>query len=332
MPDIDGANLAQALAVGSGQGSAERPRFILLTSSDADTVAGVGECIDGLIQKPIRAQHLVRMMNSVLAGSAAALPKPPSVIAEVPRVNARPVLVVEDNPVNQEVMRESLLQLGYRAKVVDNGQMAVDELARNTYPLIFMDCQMPVLDGYQATREIRRREQGGSRVPIIAVTAHAFESERDKVLAAGMDGYISKPIKQSALLEALQRWWPDGVRDEAPPSSLAASSTRSRRPSSAPPIQPAEAVVRAFMRVVPEQIAEIEAAIAGGDPRAVAAAAHKLKGGCLALGEATMATLCAQLEKSPDNRASLCAQLSKEFERVASRWTEKATLASSGTG
>jgi CheY-like chemotaxis protein/HPt (histidine-containing phosphotransfer) domain-containing protein len=326
--------------VGSGQGSAERPRFILLTSSDADTVVGVGECIDGLIQKPIRAQHLVRMMNSVLAGSAAALPKPPSVIAEAPRINARPVLVVEDNPVNQEVMRESLLQLGYRAKVVDNGQMAVDELARNTYPLIFMDCQMPVLDGYQATREIRRREQGGARVPIIAVTAHAFDSERDKVLAAGMDGYISKPIKQSALLEALQRWWPEGIRDEAPQSSQEAPQSsheapipRSmRRSSSAPPMQPGEAVVRAFMRVVPEQIAEIEAAIASGDPRAVAAAAHKLKGGCLALGEATMATLCAQLEKSPDDRAALCAQLSREFERVASRWTEKAKLASSGTG
>jgi signal transduction histidine kinase/DNA-binding response OmpR family regulator/HPt (histidine-containing phosphotransfer) domain-containing protein len=331
MPDIDGANLAQALAVGSGQGSAERPRFILLTSSDADTVSGVGECIDGLLQKPIRAQHLVRMMNSVLAGSAGALPKPPSIAAAAQRINVRPVLVVEDNPVNQEVMRESLLQLGYRAKVVDNGQLAVDELERNAYPLIFMDCQMPVLDGYQATREIRRREAGGPRVPIIAVTAHAFESERDKVLAAGMDGYISKPIKQSTLLEALQRWWPEGVPDEAPQSSRATPPARStRRPSSLPQMQPAEAVVRAFMRVVPTQIEEIEAAIAGGDPRMVAAAAHKLKGGCLALGEATMASLCAQLEKSPDNRAALCVQLSREFERVAARWSDRATVASSG--
>jgi HPt (histidine-containing phosphotransfer) domain-containing protein len=86
---------------------------------------------------------------------------------------------------------------------------------------------------------------------------------------------------------------------------------------------PAEAVVRAFMRVVPEQIGEIEAAIAADDSRALAAAAHKLKGGCLALGAATMASLCAQLEKFPENRAVLCSQISIEFERVAARWSTR---------
>ena len=86
---------------------------------------------------------------------------------------------------------------------------------------------------------------------------------------------------------------------------------------------PAEAVMRAFMRVVPEQIGEIEAAIAAADSRALAAAAHKLKGGCLALGAATMASLCAQLEKYPENSAELCSQVSREFERVAARWSSR---------
>jgi CheY-like chemotaxis protein len=128
------------------------------------------------------------------------------------------VLVVEDNPINQEVLRESLAQLGYHAHVVDNGQLALDALAETAYALIFMDCQMPMLDGYEATREIWQRERlgpSGSHVPIIAVTAHAAEGEREKGLAAGMDDYITKPIEQMVLLEAIERWWPREERAAA---------------------------------------------------------------------------------------------------------------------
>jgi signal transduction histidine kinase/DNA-binding response OmpR family regulator/HPt (histidine-containing phosphotransfer) domain-containing protein len=320
MPDTDGASLAQALSVGG----ASRPRFILLTSSDADTIEGIGDCIDGLLQKPVRAHDLVRTMNSVLAGSMNALPRKAVAVPER-RLRSQPVLVVEDNPVNQEVMRESLLQLGYRSRVVDNGQMAVDELEHTAYPLIFMDCQMPILDGYQATREIRKREGGRSHVPIIAVTAHAFEGERDKVLAAGMDDYVVKPIKQAALLEALQRWWPEGIEgDDGPASSAELPPSVLAQRELPKDHEPAEAVLRAFLRVVPEQIVEIENAIAASDNRALAAAAHKLKGGCLALGAASMASLCAQIEKGPDDRAALCAQIAAEFERVAARWSTQA--------
>jgi signal transduction histidine kinase/CheY-like chemotaxis protein/HPt (histidine-containing phosphotransfer) domain-containing protein len=326
MPDIDGASLAQALASGVGaDGPGLRPRFILLTSTDADAIAGLGDCIDGMLQKPIRAHELVRTMNGVLASSITALARPAMTNQEPKRVSARPILVVEDNPVNQEVMRESLSQLGYRCVIVGNGQLALDELERAQYPLIFMDCQMPVLDGYGATREIRRREAGGKRVPIIAVTAHAYESERSKVLDAGMDDYMAKPIKQASLLEALQRWWPEG--GDAPPASAKVASEaapRSRRTSVTPgdtaDDRPVDAVLRAFMRVAPEQIEDIERAVAASDPAALAAAAHKLKGGCLALGAASMASVCAQLERNPEDRAALCAQLSVEFERVAKRW------------
>jgi signal transduction histidine kinase/DNA-binding response OmpR family regulator len=311
MPDIDGANLARALSV--GRGPVSRPRFILLTSSDS--VSGLGDSIDALLQKPVRAQDLVRVMNTVLASSFHALIKK-GAATEVRRVHARPILVVEDNPVNQEVMRESLLQLGYAAHVVDNGLLAVEALRQKDYPLVLMDCQMPVLDGYQATREIRRLEAGGSHVPIIAVTAHAFQEERDKVLAAGMDDHIAKPIQQAVLLDALRRWWPDSGDTETPPASQVAP----RLSAAAGEMQPGEAVLRAFLRVAPQQIGEVEAAIAAADPRALAAAAHKLKGGCLALGAAGMATVCAQLEKNPEDRAVLCAQLSSEFERVAARW------------
>jgi two-component system, sensor histidine kinase and response regulator len=323
MPDTDGASLARALATGVGaDGPALRPRFILLTSTDADAIGGLGDYIDGMLQKPIRAHELVRTMNGVLASSITALARP--VTMEPKRVSARPILVVEDNPVNQEVMRESLTQLGYRCVIVDNGQLALDELERNQYPLIFMDCQMPVLDGYGATREIRRREAGGSRIPIIAVTAHAYESERSKVLDAGMDDYMAKPIKQAFLLEALQRWWPDGAHAGPQSDDEPRSRQVSITPGDAEDTRPVDAVLRAFMRVAPEQIADIEHAVSASDAALLAAAAHKLKGGCLALGAATMASLCAQLERNPKDRAALCAQLNVEFQRVAARWGGKA--------
>jgi CheY-like chemotaxis protein len=323
MPDVDGANLALALATGRSSNSEQllRPRFILLTSSDGDSVTQEARtCIDGFLQKPLRAQDLVRTMNSVLAGSARAFavrqatPQPQ-------RLNSRPVLVVEDNPVNQEVLRESLAQLGYRAHVVENGQLALDALQEKSYPLVFMDCQMPVLDGYQAARAIRVRESGQAHVPIIAVTAHAFEGEREKVLAAGMDDYIAKPIKQTVLLEALQRWWP---REEGGAESEAAAEP-ARRASSQPAFDLglSEAVLSVFLRIVPEQIAELERAIASEDPQLLKQIAHKLKGGCLAVGVPNMASLCAELERNPDNRAELCARLSSEFAVVSERFASR---------
>jgi CheY-like chemotaxis protein/HPt (histidine-containing phosphotransfer) domain-containing protein len=232
---------------------------------------------------------------------------------------------VEDNPVNQEVLRESLAQLGYRAHVVDNGQLALDALAEKSYPLIFMDCQMPVLDGYQAAREIRQRESGKAHVPIIAVTAHAFEGEREKVLAAGMDDYMSKPIKQTVLLEALQRWWPEEeekAQGESSPKSV-------RRASSRPPFDagPSDVVVSIFLRIVPEQLLELEQAIEKLDPQLLKQVAHKLKGGCLAVGVPSMASLCAELERNPDNRAELLVKLSNEFEVVSERLANKRDVA-----
>jgi two-component system, sensor histidine kinase and response regulator len=320
MPDTDGACLAGALASGHDSAVDEqvRPRFILLTSSDANRIPeSARDCIDGFLQKPVRAQDLMRTMNSVLAGSSSTLAVRRSTPQPQRLVNSRPVLVVEDNPVNQEVLEESLAQLGYRAHVVDNGQLALEALEKTPYPLVFMDCQMPVLDGYQAARAIRQRESGKSHVPIIAVTAHAFEGEREKVLAAGMDDYIAKPIQQTALLEALRRWWPQGpeaVAAVAPPASTL-------HPSSRPAfdVGPSKAVVNVFLRIVPEQIADLERAIASADPQLLQQSAHKLKGGCLAVGVPSMASLCAELERNPENRAELCARLSSEFALVSAR-------------
>ncbi len=118
------------------------------------------------------------------------------------------LLVVEDNLVNQQVARGRLERMGFDVHVAENGAAALEMLNREHYDLIFMDCQMPVLDGYQATRRIREMEQRGRsrRIPIVAMTAHAMSGDRDQCIRAGMDDYVSKPFNTEELQSILERW------------------------------------------------------------------------------------------------------------------------------
>jgi CheY-like chemotaxis protein len=129
----------------------------------------------------------------------------PSRVPSAPRPGGK-VLIVEDNLVNQKVAKRMLQNLGCDAEVVGNGLEALKALESDAYDLILMDCQMPEMDGYQATAEIRRRESGRARMPIIALTAHAMQGDREKCLEAGMDDYLSKPIDPQALTAALRHW------------------------------------------------------------------------------------------------------------------------------
>ncbi len=210
MPGMDGTTLAGRIR---NMPEIAATPLVLMTS-----VSGMGHAeslreagFQACVTKPVRQSRLYNAIASVIGLSGdqdstgrAVLEPGPSRLREgtMPRV-----LLAEDNAVNQKVASRMLEEAGCRCDVAASGEDAVDAYARFPYDLIFMDCQMPVLDGYEATREIRRREAGTERrIPIIALTAHALKGDREKCLDAGMDDYLSKPIRVSELHRLLEQY------------------------------------------------------------------------------------------------------------------------------
>ena len=161
--------------------------------------------IAGYLTKPVRQADLGECVNRVLARQGAAGDDAPKAPVQRERSTTR-VLVAEDNPVNQKVALLTLERLGYQVQVVGNGLEAVAAMEAGLFDIVLMDCQMPVMDGFEATSEIRRREGEWAHHPIIAMTASAMQGDRERCFVVGMDDYISKPVQPAALDRVLQRW------------------------------------------------------------------------------------------------------------------------------
>ena len=205
MPDMDGLTLARAIRADS---TIANTRLLLLSSAGQPGPADQA-VIDLSLNKPVRLSLLRDALFQLIHGRAAAEPTP--LAASAVHMTGR-VLLVEDNPINQKVARGMLRKLGLNVEIAEDGAVALDLIAAGTYDVVLMDVQMPTLDGYDATRALRAREQqsGGPRLPVIAMTANAMSGDRDLCLAAGMDDYIPKPIRLAELHRVLEHWLPAG--------------------------------------------------------------------------------------------------------------------------
>jgi signal transduction histidine kinase/CheY-like chemotaxis protein/HPt (histidine-containing phosphotransfer) domain-containing protein len=223
------------------------------------------------------------------------------------------VLIVDDNPVNSEIIGEMLLAFGCRFDAVSDGYQALEAIKQHEYTIILMDCQMPGLDGYETTRRIRADSK--RHLPILAVTAHAFVSERERALAAGMDDYLTKPFTLAELSAALNRCVPQLARNAGRPIGSPIKYVGSIAPEHE--ITHSTSVIGVFLTHVPAQLEHIGQAIQLADLEELAAAVHKLKGSCTMFGATKMAELCFELEKGNDNLDSLYLALMNEFKNVA---------------
>jgi CheY-like chemotaxis protein len=227
------------------------------------------------------------------------------------------VLVAEDNPVNQLVIQGMLDKRGYTCDIVANGREALTQLARGVHSAVLMDVQMPELDGLETTARIRAQERDGAHLPIIAMTASAMEGDRERFLAAGMDDYISKPLRPDQLDAVLERWIggapagaPEPARDGAH-NGLIDGGRIQRFRDDYPEI--AERLVALFADTTPPLLEQLSNAVHTGDDDGVRRLAHKLKGSCQNLGATRMGALCRQLEEPGARAATLADELSAVY-------------------
>jgi signal transduction histidine kinase/DNA-binding response OmpR family regulator/HPt (histidine-containing phosphotransfer) domain-containing protein len=265
------------------------------------------------VSKPVKQGELGACLASalnILPASGAAATSQPSASKPGEKKSHHPILVVEDNPVNQQVMAGTLEILGYTADIVADGRSALQALRTTAYTLVLTDCQMPEMDGYELTRRIRDPLTGvlNPQIPVIAVTAHSLSGDREHCMAAGMDDYLSKPIRPELLDKALTQWIGAG--------RSCVEGVKPDRAEALTPNPPAEVqfdaddlverlmgnralairVAETFVNNMPQELLALSTAIGNSDGEAIAIAAHSIKGAAANAAGTSLANLAAQLE------------------------------------
>jgi signal transduction histidine kinase/HPt (histidine-containing phosphotransfer) domain-containing protein len=219
----------------------------------------------------------------------------------------RSILLVEDNEVNQAVAWDQLARLGYKVDVASNGQEALDALTLRSYDAVLMDCGMPVMDGYTATAEIRKREGESEHTPIIAMTAHAMNGDREKCLAAGMDAYIAKPVKRKTLEGIFATLFGDGNLSATQPVQTAPTDTASGGASSLVDVvcladaastpEKLKRIIALYLRHTGERLEELKTAVEQESAGGVYAIAHKCLGSSSTCGMTAIVPALTELQR-----------------------------------
>lgn len=351
MPDVDGIGFLRELRVDP---TIQNTQCIVLSSlgDRVDEAHALG--VLAWLTKPIRRAQLQSLLARI-AGHAQSSPMSvvPEVAAEAQYRGAR-VLLVEDNPVNQVVAQKALRTFGIEAEVVTDGAQAVERVQKEVFDLIFMDCQMPVLDGYEATQRIRAWEQSAGQrraLPIVAMTANALQGDREKCLDAGMDDYLPKPIKRYVLAAALARWLSHRATPLNPASVgvvlSGAQPARGQANHAALDLAALSAladlmgeglgsVIATYLNDTPQQMIAIERAIRQEDGPVVARCAHSVKSSSYSLGAGAVGRTAEALERVAleggawDQAQRLLSALHVAFESAQSKLREVAAADSLG--
>jgi two-component system sensor histidine kinase/response regulator len=296
----------------------------------------------GAIRLPIRQQELYDAWSQVVHGvqgeAQAGLPEtslPSAGVASSAlnryRAGEQRILLAEDNAVNQMVMVQFLGLYGIAESdvtVVENGQEALAELDLRPYDLVFMDVQMPVMDGVEATRRLREREQqaGTTPIPIIALTARTMAGDREQLLEAGMSDYLAKPVDASLLPALLARWLPDAAPAAVPVEERAAAPTDEGVDFDWSKLAALcrgncefeQKLLREFLKSAPKMLQRCRIAVEMDDSEMLNHWAHTLKGSCRTLGATALGNLCQQMEMAgKENRA---AEAETELVRAEQAW------------
>jgi len=308
---------------------------VMLTSTDVSAApADLPQAhIRSFVSKPVRRADLFRAVRNV---TTAAGEEPPAsgAMAPVPAAAAvrGTVLLVEDNTVNQQVAAAMLSKLGLKVVLASNGREAVERVREQRFDLVLMDCQMPEMDGYDATAAIRRLPaRRRARLPVVALTANAMQDDEQKCLDAGMDDFLAKPFTLQQLYARLVRWLPP--TDEADSGHAAAVVINPQVLDSLHGLDPSgsDGLVRKVLEIFLESAArgidQIEDAIRGGDGHSLSRAAHTLKSGAANVGAEALSNFCRQLERLGreqrlDEARALLNEVRREHERARSRIRE----------
>ncbi len=296
MPEMDGFAVAAEI---KGSAILSQAVIMMLTSNDGpeDTTRCRRLGIAAYLVKPVKRAELFESLAIALGSAWKSAPQLKEGEAQRPVCSrSLHILVVEDNVVNRKVVLHMLASCGHTATAVENGREAVAAVESGAFDLILMDVQMPVMNGYEATEQIRIRERAGAcpHVPIVAMTAHAMKGDKEKCLESGMDDYVAKPIKKSDLMATIGR-------AVSTPGSPAEDRTVAFEPDAAllqaggNPALVAE-IVDLFLQDCPTQLSRIELALATNDAGSLATAAHTLKGSVGNFGARTAVELLQELE------------------------------------
>jgi PAS domain S-box-containing protein len=316
MPEMDGETLGQTIQ--ADQRLAET-RMVMLTSlgsrGDAKRFENMG--FSGYMTKPVRHQEFRGLLSLILSSGKKALPKGITTRHSVSEALNRfvgskaHILLAEDNITNQQVAIGILKKLDLKADAVADGQEAVMALKTIPYDLILMDVQMPRMDGYEATRQIRSLQSPvlNHAIPIIAMTAHALDGDREKCLAAGMNGYVSKPIDPLSLADELGKWLPgDSIPVTEPPNQNGLSSETNSLHNVfnreefiervLGDLQLANDIIKSFLEDMPGQIQALKNYVERQQTEQICSQAHKIKGAAGNISAPALQCIALSLEKA----------------------------------